>query len=166
MPPVTELENATGQVSRECDSRRKVHFSIMPLVEVTSMSDTSSNTPRHAARIRAFTLVELLVVIGIIALLISILLPALSKARQQANTVYCASNLRQLYTAMQIYSTSFNQYVMPAKIATGSDTQNMWCGVNVLAPLFGVKSGASGADQALAVNRISKILDCPTVERP
>lgn len=59
----------------------------------------------------AFTLVELLVVIGIIALLISILLPSLNQARQSAKTVACLSNLRQNVQGMTLYMTAYNQWI-------------------------------------------------------
>jgi type II secretory pathway pseudopilin PulG len=57
-------------------------------------------------------LVELLVVIGIIAILIGILLPSLSKARQQSMTVKCLSNMKQLMTATLLYANE-NQQILP-----------------------------------------------------
>jgi prepilin-type processing-associated H-X9-DG protein len=67
----------------------------------------------------AFTLVELLVVIGIIALLIGILMPALARARSSAREVQCESNLRQLGLGLQMYCDA-NQGLMPADSNNGS----------------------------------------------
>jgi prepilin-type N-terminal cleavage/methylation domain-containing protein/prepilin-type processing-associated H-X9-DG protein len=59
-------------------------------------------------RARAFSLIELIVVIAIIALLIALLLPAITDAKKNAQAIQCASNLRQLTTAMISYATEFN----------------------------------------------------------
>jgi len=65
-------------------------------------------------RRNGFTLVELLVVIGIIAVLISLLIPSLNRAREQANSIKCMSNLRVISQALLNYSADNKGYVVPS----------------------------------------------------
>jgi prepilin-type N-terminal cleavage/methylation domain-containing protein/prepilin-type processing-associated H-X9-DG protein len=81
-----------------------------------------------------FTLVELLVVIGIIALLISILLPALNRAREEANMIKCASNLRAIGQGISNYEANFGG-VLPAS--------NFYVGLSISGGPYGVQTPAT-----------------------
>src|SRR5688572_30396519 len=82
-----------------------------------------------------FTLVELLVVIGIVALLIALLMPALNKARAAARTVHCGSNLRQLGIASKMYLHDWKNFypfglVVPTN--TFTDATYHWAGKHIV----------------------------------
>ena len=82
---------------------------------------------------RGFTLIELLVVIGVIAILISLLLPALIQARHAAKTIVCLSNLRQIGMSMTLYMTESRGYSpesyrfeKPYSFSVWGETDHMW----------------------------------------
>jgi prepilin-type N-terminal cleavage/methylation domain-containing protein/prepilin-type processing-associated H-X9-DG protein len=77
-------------------------------------------------RRKGFTLVELLVVIGIVAILIGLLMPALTRARQQANYVKCQSNLRQVGIYLQAYINQWRGWIYPPGLGAGHPLEQRW----------------------------------------
>jgi prepilin-type N-terminal cleavage/methylation domain-containing protein/prepilin-type processing-associated H-X9-DG protein len=91
----------------------------------------------HALGRHAFTLVELLVVIGIIAVLIGILLPSLSKARRSANAAKCLSNVRNMQVAHWMFVNEHKGQLIQAGLAHGGHSPNeqaAW--INTLQPYY------------------------------
>jgi len=88
---------------------------------------TVARTHRRRAR-RGFTLIELLVVISIIALLIGLLLPALSRARRSARVTLCLANQKNIFTGLATYSSEFGGVIatgVPPEIVTGGGGRSM-----------------------------------------
>ena len=79
----------------------------------------------------AFTLIELLIVIAIIALLAGIMMPSLARAKALARSVVCQTNLRQIHLANHMYSTENDGYYVPAApdILEGFGGRHRWHGV-------------------------------------
>jgi prepilin-type N-terminal cleavage/methylation domain-containing protein/prepilin-type processing-associated H-X9-DG protein len=94
---------------------------------------THGTQPRRNPR-RGFTLVELLVVIGIIALLISILLPSLNAARRQATRIACAANIRSIGQAYQMYANEYKGAYPPVNMWT-------WPNGNFGSPWYAAPAG-------------------------
>jgi prepilin-type N-terminal cleavage/methylation domain-containing protein/prepilin-type processing-associated H-X9-DG protein len=114
-----------------------------------------------------FTLVELLVVIAIIALLLSVLMPSLQKARTQAQRIACSAKMRSWGLATVLYSTDYKgQFPWYASESTGNPltdpVETVY--INTLMPYLGGRTVAAGSDPysgASGENSASKVRKCP-----
>src|SRR4051812_36543079 len=109
----------------------------------------------------AFTLVELLVVIGIIAVLIGILLPVLSRARDSARTTACSSNLRSLGQAAALYAADFDDATMPATVSSGATGVNDFWPVLLTVGKYVPKSSIQDPNNTDSPG--GNVLICPSV---
>ncbi len=112
-----------------------------------------------------FTLIELLVVISIISLLIAILMPALTKAREASRAVVCGSNMRQIATAVELYAGDHNGFAFPTLIGPTFHTYKVaWYSAHPSPERSFFATPYLGQPRPTE-QWAGRAFDCPTIER-
>ena len=117
---------------------------------------------------KAFTLIELLVVISIIALLMSILMPALGKVKEQARAVVCRTNLKQLALGTRLYCGDYDGKVLDRydpKMMGGIGGMNPLSWFQKIVPYIGSGDELSGDSAVLGESAEIKVLICPSTRK-
>ena len=119
---------------------------------------------------KGFTLIELLVVIAIIALLMAIVIPAVSKAKDYARRTICSSNARQTGVALKVYAQSHDDRLVPMTDEDGDGNQMPWEAVIAYSPNHTISAGAYQPMHLAVLYELDMITDpevfyCPAQPR-